>query len=99
MDERAMIRGTYVDPEMKRATDEHAKAILKQFYKDLQAWIEDMTPAVETFRTERAEAKAEAEEALRVQEEKAQALADEAAREQEQPESAIIIHPAKGKNQ
>ena len=67
--------------------------------QDLQAWIADMTPEVETFRAERVAAKAVQEEALRLQEAEAQALADETAREQEQPESAIIIHPAKGKNQ
>ena len=52
MDERAMIRGTYVDPEMKRATDDHAKAILKQFYKDLQAWINAGFPVHPSFRIE-----------------------------------------------
>ena len=54
MDERAMIRGTYVDPEMKRATDDHAKAILKQFYKDLQAWINAGFPVHPSFRIENA---------------------------------------------
>lgn len=54
MDERAMICGTYVDPEMMRATDDHAKAILKQFYKDLQAWIDAGFPVHRSFKIERA---------------------------------------------
>ena len=54
MDERAMVLGTYVDPEMKRATDDHAKAILKQFYKDLQAWINAGFPVHRSFKIERA---------------------------------------------
>lgn len=54
MDERAMIRGTYVDPEMKRATGDHAKAILKQFYKDLQAWINAGFPVHRSFKIDRA---------------------------------------------
>ena len=54
MDERAMVLGTYVDPEMMRATDDHAKAILKQFYKDLQAWINAGFPVHPSFRIERA---------------------------------------------
>ena len=54
MDERAMVLGTYVDPEMMRETNEHAKAILKQFYKDLQAWINAGFPVHRSFEIERA---------------------------------------------
>ena len=52
MDERAMICGTYVDPEMMRETNDHAKAILKQFYKDLQAWIDAGFPVHRSFKIE-----------------------------------------------
>ena len=54
MDERAIIRETYVDPEIKRATEDHAKAILKQFYKDLQAWIDAGFPVHRSFKIDRA---------------------------------------------
>ena len=54
MDERAMVLGTYVDPEMMRETNEHAKAILKQFYKDLQAWINAGFPVHRSFKIDRA---------------------------------------------
>ena len=54
MDERAMVLGTHVDPEMMRETNEHAKAILKQFYKDLQAWINAGFPVHRSFKIERA---------------------------------------------
>ena len=54
MDERAMVLGTHVDPEMMRETNEQAKAILKQFYKDLQAWINAGFPVHRSFKIERA---------------------------------------------
>ena len=54
MDERAMVLGTYVDPEMMRETNDHPKAILKQFYKDLQAWIDAGFPVHRSFKIERA---------------------------------------------
>lgn len=60
---------------------------------DLDAWIEDATPQVETFRAEKAAARAAQEEALRLQEEEALALEQARTKENEEnDEQAISEH-------
>ena len=54
MDKMAEDRGSYVDPEELFAADIKAKEILKQFYKDLQAWIDAGFPVHPSFKIERA---------------------------------------------
>ena len=54
MEKLAEDRGSYVDPEELFAADIKAKEILKQFYKDLQAWIDAGFPVHRSFKIERA---------------------------------------------
>ena len=54
MEKLAEDRGSYVDPEELFAADIKAKEILKQFYKDLQAWIDAGFPVHRSFKIEHA---------------------------------------------